>query len=616
MKRQAATRLGYTDYLSVIHKSAPATVRMGDPVFQTDLQFNLINWNTTAELLYGQSNALGKNIFGLIDVEFLQSSREELEQALLLSGSWTGEVLYKRYDGSQHYFKTTATCLINQHNEPQSVMVVCHNITEAKEKEQLLATVESRYQILLDTLPEGVIMLDEEGRIAAVNRNGAQILGLTEEDALGKILDNTTWKVIRKDGSVFPAAEFPANVSLQTGFPQRNVIMGITKPDETLTWLSVNSEALIRPGEFDPYAVVVSFSDITEQLKTEEELNKSNERFYYVSKVTSDAIWDADLETKSIYRSAAFSRLSGYTADEISPSLDWWFEKIHPEDQERVKTKLNGCIDKRYDRWEDEYRFLCGNGSYRHLHDTGIVLFKNSKPVRMLGAIRDVTENKRLQKQLLEEQLQRHKAISLASIAAQEQEKTNLGRELHDNVNQILLSAKLFMDTARKNPEQTDELLEKAIEYQLLALQEIRKLSRSLSTSHLKTVGLKESVSDIVKNMKLLQQLQVEFIFNDKAEEKLTDDQKLMVFRIIQEQTSNITRHAAASEVQIMLNVANNMAHLVISDNGKGFDKTAGRSNGIGFANIMSRADAYNGKVNIVSSPGNGCTLELCFPVA
>ena len=69
-------------------------------------------------------------------------------------------------------------------------------------------------------------------------------------------------------------------------------------------------------------------------------------------------------------------------------------------------------------------------------------------------------------------------------------------------------------------PEQSNELLDKAIEYQLLALQEIRKLSKSLSTSNVKTVGLKESVEDIVDNMKLLQQLEVEFIFNEKVEEK------------------------------------------------------------------------------------------------
>lgn len=232
-----------------------------------------------------------------------------------------------------------------------------------------------------------------------------------------------------------------------------------------------------------------------------------------------------------------------------------------------------------------------------------------------MGAIKDLTEKKKLEKQLMDEQAQWHKAITQATIDAQEREKTNISRELHDNVNQILMSSKLFMDTAKRMPEQCTELLDKAIEYQMLALQEIRKISKSLSTTNIKTVGIKESVGDIVNNMKLLQQLEVDFIFNERVEDKLLDDQKLMLFRIIQEQTNNIIKYAAAKTVQIMINEANNIVRLVISDDGVGFDTTDKSTKGIGFLNIISRADVYNGKVTIISSPGNGCTLEICFPV-
>ncbi|MEP6701100.1 MAG: ATP-binding protein, partial [Bacteroidota bacterium] len=87
------------------------------------------------------------------------------------------------------------------------------------------------------------------------------------------------------------------------------------------------------------------------------------------------------------------------------------------------------------------------------------------------------------------------------------------------------------------------------------------------------------------------------------------------LFRIIQEQTNNITKYAEAKSVQIMINEANNMIHLVISDDGVGFDIFEKNTKGIGFINIISRVDAYYGKVNIISSPGNGCTIEICFPI-
>jgi signal transduction histidine kinase len=170
------------------------------------------------------------------------------------------------------------------------------------------------------------------------------------------------------------------------------------------------------------------------------------------------------------------------------------------------------------------------------------------------------------------------------------------------------------MDTARKDVNQTYSLIDKAIEYQMLAMEEIRRLSKSLSTGFLKAVGLKDSVQDIVTNMQTLQQMDVEFTFNSRVEDDLTDEQKVMLFRIIQEQTSNIIKYASANKVNILLNETAGKIHLVISDDGKGFNVKKKRK-GIGLLNIVSRVDAYNGKVSIISSPGNGCTLEVQFPV-
>ncbi|MEI2739788.1 MAG: PAS domain S-box protein [Chitinophagaceae bacterium] len=606
-------------HLSVIHKASLTTStgadNMDDAVLQTDLDFNIIGWNSSAEALHGQPGAMGKNLFNLVDIGFVNGNVNVVRKHLSANGFWTGEVLFKRYDGQQIFFRTTVTYIMDETKKPVAIMIVSHNINDEKTKERELDAIKKQYEILMNTLPQGVMMINANGTIGACNKRGAEIFGLSEDEILGKAFANSSWKAIKTDGSVFPATEFPAVVSLQTGFPQRNVVMGIQQSDDTLVWVSVNSEALIQPGQFEPYAAVVSYTDITESKKTEEELKKSNERFYHVAKVTSDAIWDIDLGTNKIYRSGAFRRLSGYASEQIDSNLNWWFYKVHPEDRERVKNKLNQHIEKGLERWEDEYRFECADGSYKSLFDSGIILYKAGKPVRILGAIKDLTEQRRLEKQLMDEQVQRHKAITQATIAAQEQEKTNISRELHDNVNQILMSAKLFMDTAKRIPEQSSELLEKAIEYQLLALQEIRKLSKSLSTSNVKTVGIKESIGDIINNMKLLQQLDVQLIFNERVEDKLSDDQKLMLFRVIQEQTNNIIKYAEARSVQIMINETNNMVRLVISDDGVGFDTSNKNTKGIGFINIISRADVYNGKVNIVSSPGHGCTLEICFPI-
>jgi signal transduction histidine kinase len=231
-----------------------------------------------------------------------------------------------------------------------------------------------------------------------------------------------------------------------------------------------------------------------------------------------------------------------------------------------------------------------------------------------LGAIRDLTEKKKLEQQLLQEQEHKHKAISQASLTAQETERSAISRELHDNVNQLLMSAKLFMSSAKTDPGKAEEHIEKAMTYQMMAVEEIRKLSKALNTSFVKVIGLSRSIDDIIINMKAFQGIETQFHYDQKLEKILSDDQKLMIFRILQEQTNNIMKYASAQNVKISLVEENNHIYLSIADDGKGFD-TSVQSNGIGFMNIYNRVDAFGGEVDLVSSPGSGCSLHIIFPL-
>jgi PAS domain S-box-containing protein len=614
----SSIRPGEADFLSVIHKatskSSDEWLLLQDAVIQTDLQFNITGWNPTAELLHGLPGAMGKNLFQLVSLDFLNSSLEEFKNSLKTNRCWNGEVIFKRHDGQQIHFRCTANYIINEKGEPFAVMIISHNISGTQNHERELAEKEKEYKTLVNTLFDGVLMIKTDGKIKACNKRAAQILGLTEDEMLGKVIASPSWKVVKENGNEFPQSEFPAIVSLQTGFSQRNVVMGVEQPDGTKVWLLVNSQALFHPDDVHPYAAVVSFSDITHKLRSEEALRKSNERFYYAGKVISDAIWDIDLVTNEVYRSEAICNFSGYTREQIRPDLDWWIDKVHSEDKERVRKKMTDAINSGGTTWNDEYRFQCATGNYKYLFDSGIILYKGGKATRIIGAIQDLTERKELEARLLHEEIQKQKQINQATIAAQEQERNNISRELHDNVNQLLMSSKLYISTAQLTPDQSKELLSKAVEYQSMAVEEIRKLSKSLSSSFIKTVGLKESIKDVVYNMQMLEKLDVQFSFESCLEEKLSNEQKLMLFRVIQEQTNNIIKHAAARKVKILINEADGLVSLVITDDGKGFD-TNEKGKGIGLVNIFSRADAYNGEVNIVSSTGKGCTLDLKFPL-
>ena len=99
--------------------------------------------------------------------------------------------------------------------------------------------------------------------------------------------------------------------------------------------------------------------------------------------------------------------------------------------------------------WKDEYRFRCANGSYKYVFDRGFILFdKDNKPSRLIGAMQDLTERRKLEQQLTDEKINKQKQLTQATIEGQEKERSEISKELHDNINQILVTIKLYLELA------------------------------------------------------------------------------------------------------------------------------------------------------------------------
>jgi PAS domain S-box-containing protein len=130
---------------------------------------------------------------------------------------------------------------------------------------------EDRYRSVVSALSAGVVMQTRDGAIRAANESAARILGLTVEQMMGRESVDPRWRAVHEDGTPFPGESHPAMVTLRTGEPQSNVIMGVHRPDGELVWISINSHPLTRPGEALPYAVVTSFTDITEVRRAQQQ---------------------------------------------------------------------------------------------------------------------------------------------------------------------------------------------------------------------------------------------------------------------------------------------------------------------------------------------------------
>ncbi len=353
--------------------------------------------------------------------------------------------------------------------------------------------------------------------------------------------------------------------------------------------------------------------NMAEKFATEKKLREANERLLLLSRATTDAIWEWDMQTGYIFRNDALMDMVGYHAED-SKGLSWWLRRIHPEDRNRLSDIIKEATDKGQHSWEDQYRFKCADGTYKHVQDKGYVVYENGLPVKMIGSLQDITELKELEGQLVEEKLQRQKEISEMVIKVQEKERTRIGHELHDNVNQILSTAKLFMDMV--TPSSADETTFKAkgIEYLVSAIEEIRKLSRELVVPHLKENGLVDSVKLLIEDISISSSLNIRFT-HDHENELLSSGKKITLFRIVQEQVKNILKYSKAKQVDIYLECKDDNVHLTIKDDGVGFDPKQYHK-GIGLSNIHDRTRFYNGIVDVQSSPGKGCTLNISIPTA
>jgi len=344
----------------------------------------------------------------------------------------------------------------------------------------------------------------------------------------------------------------------------------------------------------------------------EKELRSARERVFALSRATSDAIWEWDMQTGQIFRNETLMDMIGYQPDN-SRGLSWWLRRVHPDDRNRVSDKVKEATDNMQQSWQDAYRFKCADGSYKYIQDRGFVVYENGLPVKMIGSLQDISALKELEEKLRDERVQRQKETSETMIQVAENERTRIGHELHDNVNQILSTAKLFADMLSPANKDQQMIKDKLADYLVLAIEEIRKLSRDLVAPQLKEESLIDSIRLLTVDLEMAHDMEIRFT-HDCEVEQLSPGKKVTLFRIVQEQLKNIIKHSQATVTEIMLQYSSSEVVLEIRDNGTGFEPKQ-TYRGIGLSNIYERTKFYNGVVDIKAATGKGCTLTVTIPV-
>lgn len=166
--------------------------------------------------------------------------------------------------------------LRGENGEHLGAVVAMRDITAARAAERALRESEAQHRAVIGSLSEGIVQQDRDGHITMCNAAAERILGLTKEQLLEQDSLDARWRIVHEDGTPFPGETHPALVALRSGEPQERVVMGVHKPNGTLSWILVNCQPLWRLGEAEPYAVVSSFMDITHMKQTEAQLRHAS----------------------------------------------------------------------------------------------------------------------------------------------------------------------------------------------------------------------------------------------------------------------------------------------------------------------------------------------------
>lgn len=238
-----------------------------------DGYFKRLNGAFERTLGYTVEEMLAVPYLSFIHPDDVERTVAEAQKISTGANSLTFENRYRCKDGSYKWLLWTATPFPTR----QSVYAAARDITERKLAEEALRQGEERYRSVIAAMQDGLVVVDAYGSIRTCNASAERILGLSAEQIIDRTARDPRWRAIDADGSPFPSESFPVAVTLRTGQPCSNIIMGVYKPDDTLTWISINSEpAFEADGTLG--GVVASFEDITERRRLEEALQQASSK--------------------------------------------------------------------------------------------------------------------------------------------------------------------------------------------------------------------------------------------------------------------------------------------------------------------------------------------------
>ncbi len=395
-------------------------------------------------------------------------------------------------------------------------------------------------------------------------------------------------------------------------------------------WYFIRINA-IRNNDAEVIGLSMYFADITKRKQTETALKASNERYEFVSKITSDAIWDWNLLDNKLFWSEGYHTSFGYRKSDDHNTIETWKEGIHPEDRERVLLKMATTLaDSNASYWEDEYRYIKADGNYAYIYDKGHVIYEEGRAVRMVGAMTDITSRKMYEidrEEMTTELIQRNKDLEQFAFIISHNLRSQIANVL--GLSELLKSGLLQPDELEVIFNQVHSSVQKLDEV-VKDINHILHIKRNIAEKK-EVVFLEALFNDVCDSQRKFIEENDVVISCDFSQVPAIFGLKSYLHSIFYNLISNSIKYRQADlqpHLSIISKLDFNKVILRFQDNGMGIDLNVhGKSifglykrfhlskegKGMGLFMVKTQVEAQGGKIDVVSELGQGSCFILSF---
>jgi PAS domain S-box-containing protein len=361
-----------------------------------------------------------------------------------------------------------------------------------------------------------------------------------------------------------------------------------------------------RDANGTPSGWIAVVLDITERKRAEETMRINEERLRLAQWAARIGTFDLNIKTGASIWTPELEAIYGLPPGGFGGTQTAFENLIHPEDRQAVMELVNTAL-RTGEPTSGEWRALWSDGSVHWIAGRAQAFKDESgEPSRMLGVNVDVTERKLAEEALAD--------MTRKLIAAQEQERSRIGRELHDDINQKVALLAVELKQLQDNPSEAESRLQGLLKQTTELSNDVQALSHDLHSSKLEYLGVVAGMKSWCREFAARQRMEIDF--KSDVPSALPLEIGLCLFRVLQEALNNAIKHGGVRRVDVQLREDSGEIHLVISDMGRGFDiEAALQGKGLGLTSMRERVRLLHGTVAIESKPMGGTTVRVRVPL-